>query len=54
MLARGLVLERASCGDSLDVSDEGSLRRERGERDDRLVGVNKDEWDVDPRWRFQR
>ena len=30
-------------------------RRDKGERDDRLVGVNEDEWlgDEDPRWRFQ-
>ena len=30
-------------------------RRERGERDGRLVGVGGEEWlgDEDPRWRFQ-
>ena len=30
-------------------------RRDRGERDDRLIGVSEDEWlgDDDPRWRFQ-
>ena len=30
-------------------------KRDRGERDDRLVGVSEDEWlgDDDPRWRFQ-
>jgi MFS family permease len=32
-----------------------NARRDRGERDDRLVGVSADEWlgDDDPRWRFQ-
>ena len=30
-------------------------KRDKGERDDRLVGVDEDEWlgDEDPRWRFQ-
>lgn len=30
-------------------------RRDKGERNDRLVGVDEDEWlgDEDPRWRFQ-
>lgn len=32
-----------------------NARRDRGERDHRLAGVDKDEWlgDDDPRWRFQ-
>lgn len=32
-----------------------NVRRDRGERDDRLTGVADDEWlgDDDPRWRFQ-
>ena len=32
-----------------------NARRDKGERNDRLVGVDEDEWlgDEDPRWRFQ-
>ena len=32
-----------------------NARRDRGERNDRLIGVDEDDWlgDEDPRWRFQ-
>ena len=32
-----------------------NARRDKGERNDRLIGVDEDEWlgDEDPRWRFQ-
>ncbi|KAL8715207.1 MAG: hypothetical protein Q9220_001165 [cf. Caloplaca sp. 1 TL-2023] len=37
------------------VLKKENARRDRGERDDRLVNIDEDEWlgDEDPRWRFQ-
>ena len=37
------------------VLKKENSRRDKGERNDRLIGVDEDEWlgDEDPRWRFQ-
>ena len=50
-----LVANVGVAGVSWVVLKRENERRDRGERDGRLMGIGADEWlgDEDPRWRFQ-